>query len=122
MNTPLEKWFAIAGVVQSCVPLVSLCAYVPQWRKLLKTRSSGSISLSSWVLWTGSYSIAVIYSSLLLMTTGKGWPMVATSSLGLVFVIFTLVLVWRFRTPPPISGQNKKNTHSGYELDSDANH
>ena len=103
MNIPLEKWFTIAGAAQSCVPLISLCAYVPQWRKLLKTRSSGSISLSSWVLWAGSYSIAVIYSSLLLMITGKGWPMVATSSLGLIFVIFTLVLVWRFRTRPPIS-------------------
>lgn len=104
MSTSLEKWFAIAGTAQSCVPLLSLCAYVPQWRKLLKTRSSDSISLSSWVLWTGSYSIAVLYSSLLLRITGKGWPMVATSTLGLIFVVFTMVLVWRFRTRPPISG------------------
>jgi uncharacterized protein with PQ loop repeat len=102
MSTPLEKWFAIAGAAQSCVPLLSLCAYVPQWRKLLKTRNSGSISLFSWVLWTGSYSIAVFYSWLLLRVTGKGWPMVATSTLGLIFVIFTMVLVWRFRTRPPI--------------------
>lgn len=97
MNLSLETWLTIAGAAQSCVPVVSLCAYVPQWRKLIKTRSSGSIALSSWVLWAGSYSIAVVYSSLLLMVTGKGWPLVATTSLGLSFVLFTLLLVWRFR-------------------------
>jgi uncharacterized protein with PQ loop repeat len=97
MTASLEFWLMIAGTAQSCVPFISLCAYIPQWRKLMKTRSSGSISLSSWALWAGAYSIATIYSTLLLMVTGKGWPMVATTSLGLSFVLFTLLLVWRFR-------------------------
>ena len=97
MKAPLEFWLMIAGAAQSCVPVVSLCAYIPQWRKLIQTRSSGSISLSSWVLWAGAYGIATIYSTLLLIVTGKGWPMVATTSWGLSFVLLTLLLVWRFR-------------------------
>lgn len=93
----LETLLTVAGVAQSCVPICSLCAYVPQWRKLLKTRSSGSISLISWAIWACSYSIALFYSSTLLLVTGRGWPMVITTSLGLCFVLFTMVLVWRFR-------------------------
>jgi uncharacterized protein with PQ loop repeat len=97
MEMSLETWLSLAGIAQSCVPIISLCAYVPQWRKLLRTRSSASISFSSWALWAGSYSIALTYSSLLLLVTGKGWPMVATTFLGLSFVLFTMGLVWRFR-------------------------
>ena len=93
----LETLLTVAGAAQSCVPICSLCAYVPQWRKLLKTRCSGSISLVSWLLWACSYSIALTYSSTLLLVTGRGWPMVITTSLGLCFVLFTMVLVWRFR-------------------------
>jgi uncharacterized protein with PQ loop repeat len=99
MPHPLDPWLTVAGAAQSCVPILSLCAYVPQWRKLLQTRSSGSISLVSWYLWAGSYSIATLYSTLLLLVTGKGWPMVAATSLGLSFVLFTLVLLLRFRKP-----------------------
>lgn len=49
------------------------------------------------MLWACSYSIALTYSSTLLLVTGRGWPMVITTSLGLCFVMFTMVLVWRFR-------------------------
>jgi uncharacterized protein with PQ loop repeat len=90
----LETPLTVTGVAQSCVPL---CAYVPQWRKLLKTRRSGAISLSSWANWACSYSVALFYSSTLLLVTGRGWPMVITTSLGLMFVLSTMGLVWRFR-------------------------
>lgn len=99
MKADLEFWLKVAGAAQSCVPLFSLCAYIPQWHKLLKTRSSGSISLVSWALWACSYSIAFSYSSLLLATTGRGWPMVSSTFLGLLFVLSTMLLVWKFRTP-----------------------
>ncbi len=87
----------IANAAQSCVPILSLCAYVPQWRKLLKTRSSGSISLISWAIWMTSYSIAVFYSTTLLLVTGRGAPLVFTTSVGLGCVMLTMGLVWRFR-------------------------
>lgn len=97
MAANLDTWLKLAGAAQSCVPLCSLCAYVPQWRKLLRTRNSGSISLVSWALWACSYSIAFAYSSLLLAATGRGWPMVFSTALGLIFVLSTMALVWRFR-------------------------
>lgn len=97
MATNLETWMKIANAAQSSVPILSLCAYVPQWRKLLQTRSSGSISLASWAIWFISYSIAVFYSSMLLLVTGRGVPLVATTSVGLTCVLLTMALVWRFR-------------------------
>ena len=101
MGITSETWLKIAGAAQSCVPILSLCAYVPQWRKLLKTRSSGSISLVSWVIWAGSYSIAVFYSSMLLKVTGHGIPLVVTTSVGLSCVLLTMALIWRFRERKP---------------------
>lgn len=101
MGITLETWLKIAGTAQSCVPILSLCAYVPQWRKLLKTRSSGSISLISWAIWAGSYSIAVFYSAVLLKVTGHGVPLVVTTSVGLSCVLLTMALIWRFRVRKP---------------------
>lgn len=97
MEKQLETWLLVAGAAQTCVPIFSLCAYIPQWRKLLKLRHSGAISLGSWVLWACSYTIAVVYSSLLVVVTGRGWPILLTASCGLVSVLFTIILVWRFR-------------------------
>ena len=101
MTTALETWMKIANAAQSCVPILSLCAYVPQWRKVLQTRSSGSISLISWAIWTTSYSIAVFYSTTLLLVTGRGVPLVVTTSVGLTCVLLTMALVWRFRDRKP---------------------
>jgi uncharacterized protein with PQ loop repeat len=97
MSSTLDTWLKIAGAAQSLIPIISLCAYVPQWRKLYQTRNSGAISLASWGLWAVSYSIAVFYSAMLLLVTGHGIPLVVTTTAGLCFVLFTMVLVWRFR-------------------------
>jgi len=97
VSNNLENWLVWAGVAQTCVPIFSLCAYVPQWRKLLKLRDSGAISLGSWILWAFSYTTAVVYSSLLVVVTGRGWPILLTAGVGLVSVLFTINLIWRFR-------------------------
>jgi uncharacterized protein with PQ loop repeat len=94
----LEKWLVWAGIAQTCVPVFSLCAYIPQWRKLLKLRDSGAISLGSWILWAFSYTTAVVYSSLLVVVTGRGWPILLTAGVGLASVLFTISLIWRFRS------------------------
>ncbi len=86
-----------ANAAQSCVPILSLCAYVPQWHKLQQTRSSGSISLVAWAIWFIYYSIAVFYSLILLFVTGRGVALVATTSVGLGCVLLTMGLIWRFR-------------------------
>lgn len=100
MHSRLDLWMNIANAAQSVVPLISLIAYIPQWRRLLRTRNSHSISLASWATWAVSYTIAVFYSTTLLLVTGRGWPLVVTTTLGLCFVLFTMALVWRFRPLP----------------------
>jgi uncharacterized protein with PQ loop repeat len=97
VSIQLENWLVWAGIAQSCVPIFSLCAYIPQWRKLLKLRDSGAISLGSWILWAFSYTTAVVYSALLVVVTGRGWPILLTAGVGLVSVLFTISLIWRFR-------------------------
>lgn len=86
-----------ANVAESLVPLLSLIAYVPQWRHLLRTRDSSSISLVSWGIWALAYAISVFYASVLLAVTGKGVPLLLTTSCGLAFVLITLGIALRFR-------------------------
>jgi uncharacterized protein with PQ loop repeat len=97
MNNDPETWLGIANVAQLTVPLISLSAYVPQWIRLMKRRDSAAISMTSWSLWALSYSIGVFYSVTLLQVTGRGWPLVVTTSLGLFFVAITMLMVWIFR-------------------------
>ena len=97
MNPKLETLMTVAGFLQSIVPLISLTAYVPQWVRLIRTKESRAISLISWMIWAVCYTIGVFYSVVLLNVTGRGWPLVAATSLGLSFVLFTMVLVWRYR-------------------------
>jgi uncharacterized protein with PQ loop repeat len=37
----------VAGTLQSAVPVISLIAYLPQWKKLIDTKSSRDLSLRS---------------------------------------------------------------------------
>jgi len=99
MSDSLETLMWIAGAAESAVPVLSLAAYIPQWRMLMRSRDSSSISLMSWGIWAVSYAIATFYSTMLLLVTGRGLPMVIATGLGLCFVLFTMLLVWRLRPP-----------------------
>ncbi|NLE68102.1 MAG: PQ-loop repeat-containing protein [Lentisphaerae bacterium] len=94
---PSETIIAASNICQAAVPLISLLAYVPQWAKLLRTKSSASISMRSWCAWTVSGSFALFYAVTQLLLNGRGWALVLSSSLGLAFVLCTLFLVVRFR-------------------------
>ncbi|NQX01401.1 hypothetical protein HQ447_12145 [bacterium] len=48
MTQQLENLMWIAGVAKSAVPVLSLAAYIPQWRVLMRSRDSSSISMTSW--------------------------------------------------------------------------
>ena len=41
----------IAGILQAAVQVISLLAYLPQWKKLIDTKSSKDLSLRSWSIW-----------------------------------------------------------------------
>lgn len=92
-----ETVVATANICQAAVPLISLLAYLPQWAKLLRTKSSASISTRSWCAWTVSGAFALFYAVTQLLLNGRGWALVLSSSLGLAFVLCTLFLVIRFR-------------------------
>ena len=86
-----------ADIGQAAVPILSLVAYLPQWTKLQRGKSSGSISIRAWAVWTLSSVLAVFYAIVQLEVTGRGWALVLSSGLGLLFVLITLVLVVRYR-------------------------
>lgn len=87
----------IAGLLQTAVPVISLIAYLPQWKKLIDTKSSKDISLRSWSIWIVSSSISLFYAVALFRVTGKGIPLIFAASAGLLFVIITVYLTARYR-------------------------
>lgn len=94
---PSESVVTLANVCQLLVPLISLMAYIPQWAKLWRTKSSASISIRSWCAWSISGSFALFYAVVQLIVNGRGWALVLSALIGLIFVITTLALVVRFR-------------------------
>lgn len=93
----------IAGFLQAAVPVISLIAYLPQWKKLVDTKSSKDISLRSWSIWVVSSSISLFYAIVLYQYTGKGVPLVFASAAGLLFVLITVYLTARYRKTMIIS-------------------
>lgn len=70
--------------------IVSVCtfiSYVPQLFKLIKTKKSEDLSVTSWVLWTLSAVCNMIYSIALLRT-----ELILASLIELTFTMLTLIL------------------------------
>ena len=88
---------AAASFLQGSIPLLSLSAYLPQWRKIVATKSSKDISLHSWLLWSVSAAFAVFYAVAQYQTTGKGTALVFSSSVNLIFVVVTVYLLVIYR-------------------------
>lgn len=100
---PSELIIRAADIGQAAVPVLSLVAYLPQWIKLQRGKNSGSISIRAWTVWTLSSILAVFYAVVQLQATGRGWALVLSSGLGLLFVVVTLVMVIRYRVVSGIS-------------------
>lgn len=98
---PSDGVVMAANICQSVVPLISLLAYIPQWVKILRARSSASISLRSWCAWTLSSSFALFYAIVQLLLNHRGWALIVSSGVGLLFVISTLILVMKYRPAQP---------------------
>jgi uncharacterized protein with PQ loop repeat len=77
-----------------CLPLLSLVAYLPQWKKIIADKSRKDISLTSWLV---SSSIAIFYAVIQYQVTGKGTGLIFSSVLILVFVIITVCLIALYR-------------------------
>lgn len=90
----------LANLLQTSVPLLSLLAYFPQWSKIIRSRTSTAISARSWLLWGCTGSFTLFYAVVQLLLNGRGWPLVISSTTGLIFVILTLLLILKFRPRP----------------------
>ncbi|MDA0989201.1 MAG: PQ-loop repeat-containing protein [Verrucomicrobia bacterium] len=88
-----------ADIGQSIVPVIGLAAYIPQWRKLLRSRSSENFSMRAWLLWACSGTLTLFYAIVQLRLAGRGWPLVFSALVGLLFIMFTIVLLIKFRKP-----------------------
>ena len=90
---PAERVVIVANFLQGCSPLLSLFAYLPQWRKIIANKSSRDISLTSWLVWLISSAIAIFYAVIQYQVTGKGTALIFSSVLVLIFVIITVCLI-----------------------------
>jgi len=94
---PAEKIVIVANFLQGCVPLLSLVAYLPQWKKIVANRSSRDISMTSWLVWLLSSAIAIFYAVIQYQVTGKGTVLVFSSIVVLIFVFITVCLIAFYR-------------------------
>jgi len=94
---PAERTVIVANFLQGCVPLLSLFAYLPQWKKIVANKSSRDISLTSWLVWLLSSAIAIFYAVIQYKVTGKGTALIFSSVLALVFVFVTVWLIALYR-------------------------
>jgi uncharacterized protein with PQ loop repeat len=88
-----------ASLSQVATTFVSLAAYLPQWSKLYRTKSSESISLSSWCIWAVSTSMTLFYAIVQFKLNGMAWPLVFSTTATLIFTSFTIHLILKFRPP-----------------------
>lgn len=86
-----------ANMCQVATTFFSMSAYLPQWIKLIKTRSSGDISLRSWCLWFISSSFAFFYALVQYMLNDRGWPLIFSTMASLGSILFTISLIVKFR-------------------------
>jgi uncharacterized protein with PQ loop repeat len=94
---PAEKIVIVANFLQGCCPLLSLFAYLPQWKKIIANKSSRDISLTSWLVWTLSSAIAIFYAVIQYQVTSKGTALIFSSVLALAFVFITVCLIAFYR-------------------------
>ena len=94
---PAERTVMIANFLQGCVPLLSLFAYLPQWKKIIANKSSKDISLTSWLVWLISSAITIFYAVIQYQVTGKGTALVFSSIIVLIFVFITVCLIAFYR-------------------------
>jgi uncharacterized protein with PQ loop repeat len=95
-----EVMTLMADAMQLSVAVLSLIAYLPQWHKLIKTKSSQDISLSAWLLWALSSLFAVFYAAVQQYKFGAGWALLISALLSLGFVVVTVILIIIYRKNP----------------------
>ncbi|RPJ15453.1 MAG: PQ-loop repeat-containing protein [Desulfobacteraceae bacterium] len=97
-----------ANVCQIATTFISLSAYLPQWIKLIQTKSSGDISLRSWCLWFFSASFALFYAIVQFLLNGRGWPLIISALASLGSILLTVSLIVKFRPRKVLKGRKRR--------------
>ncbi|MBU0544663.1 MAG: PQ-loop repeat-containing protein [Proteobacteria bacterium] len=87
----------VANACQVATTFISLSAYLPQWIKIIQTRSSVNISVHSWCLWFISSSFAFFYAVVQYLLNDRGWPLIISTLASLGSILFTISLIVKFR-------------------------
>lgn len=82
----------ILGVLSTTFGLVGTFAYFPQLIKLYRRRSSSDVSITSYILWTMTGSVWLLYG----FEIGS-FPVVATNLLGTLCCLAVTVLAIKFK-------------------------
>ena len=88
-----ESVVLAANACQVATTIISFSAYLPQWIKLFKTKSSENISLGSWCLWIVSTTFALFYAVVQYLINGRGWPLIISAFFNLCCILFTVFLI-----------------------------
>ncbi|MDQ1330108.1 MAG: MtN3 and saliva related transrane protein [Thermodesulfobacteriota bacterium] len=88
-----------ANACQIATTFISLSAYLPQWIKLIKTKSSADIALKSWCIWIVAATFTLFYAIVQFLLNGRGWPLIISAAASMCCILFTIILVVRFRPP-----------------------
>jgi uncharacterized protein with PQ loop repeat len=94
---PSDTVITTANVLQSSIPLLSLSAYFPQWRKLIVTKSSKDISLRAWLLWTVTASFSCFYAVVQYLVNGRGVALIFSTATSVAFILATVYLILIYR-------------------------
>lgn len=86
-----------ANALQMATTAISFSAYLPQWIKLFKTKSSENIALGSWCLWILSTSFNIFYAVVQYLINGSGWPLIISATFNLSCILFTVFLIIKYK-------------------------
>ena len=87
----------VANACQVATTFISLSAYLPQWIKIIQTRSSLNISVHSWCLWLASSAFALFYAIVQYLINDRGWPLIFSTIASMGSIIVTISLIMKFR-------------------------
>jgi len=102
---------SLGDLCQQFTILIAFIAYVPQWRSLLKKRSSYHVSLQAWTLWTVSGALALIYAIVQNIAHGMAGALLLSTTANFLCLIITISLIVLFRkSPAPTRHQKSRCT------------
>ncbi len=87
----------IADLCETITIFISLGAYLPQWRMMIKNRSSQNHSIVAWLIWLFSGFLGLFYAIVQYINSPSSYVLVFSMSANMLFVLGTLLMVAYYR-------------------------